>query len=160
MVSAGSTSGDGSTGEDGSTSGDVPPGDGLSDVLRGSGKRLTPQRRLILDAVGKLGHATPDEVLAEARTVQPTLSISTVYRNLEVLEELGLVRHAHLSDRAPTYHSVGGHEHFHLVCRACNRVISVGPEVLRPLVERLDADHGFVPDVGHLTVFGTCADCR
>jgi Fur family ferric uptake transcriptional regulator len=135
-------------------------GDGLSDVLRGSGKRLTPQRRLILDAVGTLGHATPDEVLAEARKVQSTLNISTVYRNLEVLEELGLVRHAHLSDRAPTYHSVGGHEHFHLVCRVCSRVISVGPEVLQPLLERLDGDHGFVPDVGHLTVFGTCADCR
>ena len=132
----------------------------LSDVLRGSGKRLTPQRRLILDAVERLGHATPDEVLAEARTQQASLNISTVYRNLEVLEELGLVRHAHLSDRAPTYHSVGGHEHFHLVCRACHQVISVGPEVLQPLLERLDAEHGFVPDVGHLTVFGTCADCR
>ena len=132
----------------------------LSDVLRGSGKRLTPQRRLILDAVERLGHATPDEVLAEARTQQLSLNISTVYRNLEVLDELGLVRHAHLSDRAPTYHSVGGHEHFHLVCRSCHRVISVGPDVLQPLLERLDAEHGFVPDVGHLTVFGTCADCR
>jgi Fur family ferric uptake transcriptional regulator len=132
----------------------------LSSRLRDSGKRLTPQRRLILDAVEALGHATPDEVLVEARKTQATLSISTVYRNLEVLEELGLVRHAHLSDRAPTYHSVGDHEHFHLVCRVCHRVISVGTETLSPLLAQLDADHGFVPDVGHLTVFGTCADCR
>jgi Fur family ferric uptake transcriptional regulator len=132
----------------------------LSSKLRDSGKRLTPQRRLILDAVQRLGHATPDEVLAAAREEQSTLSISTVYRNLEVLEELGLVRHAHLSDRAPTYHSVGDHEHFHLVCRTCHRVISVGTETLAPLLAQLDADHRFVPDVGHLTVFGTCADCR
>ena len=57
------------------------------------------------------------------------VNVSTVYRTLEVLEELGLVRHAHLSDRAPTYHSVGGHEHFHLVCRNCHRVISVDADV-------------------------------
>lgn len=132
----------------------------LGERLRGSGKRLTPQRRLVLAAVEALGHATPDEVLVRARTEQPGLSLSTVYRNLEVLEELGLVKHAHLSDRAPTYHSVGGHEHFHLVCRGCQSVTSVGVDKLGPLLATLDAEHGFVPDAGHLTVFGLCADCR
>ena len=91
------------------------------------------------------------------RNQSSAVNVSTVYRTLEVLEELGLVRHAHLSDRAPTYHSVGGHEHFHLVCRNCGRVVSVDPGVLQPLVERLRDDEGFVVDVGHLTVFGTCA---
>ena len=128
--------------------------------LRGSGYRLTPQRELILAAVERLGHATPDEVLAEVRQHSEAVNVSTVYRTLEVLEELGLVRHAHLSDRAPTYHSVTDHEHFHLVCRNCQQVISVDPDVLTPLLERLDADHGFTADVGHLTVFGTCASCR
>lgn len=132
----------------------------LGDRLKGSGKRLTPQRRVVLAAVEELGHATPDEVLARARQALPELSLSTVYRNLEVLEELGLVRHAHLSDRAPTYHSVGGHEHFHLVCRGCGSVISVGPAALSGLVARLDEEHGFEPDVGHLTVFGRCRSCR
>jgi Fur family transcriptional regulator, ferric uptake regulator len=127
--------------------------------LRGSGYRLTPQRELILDAVDTLGHATPDEVLAEVRKSSSALNISTVYRTLEVLEQLGLVRHAHLSDRAPTYHSIRDHEHFHLVCRNCHKVISVGPDVLRPLLASLDADFGFTADVGHLTVFGTCKEC-
>jgi Fur family ferric uptake transcriptional regulator len=131
----------------------------FADRLRGSGKRLTPQRELILRAVQSLGHATPDEVLSEVHKQSTSINVSTVYRNLEVLEELGLVRHAHLSDRAPTYHSVGGHEHFHLVCRTCHRVISVDPDVVAPLVERLGADYGFTPDIGHLTVFGTCGDC-
>ena len=90
--------------------------------LREKGYRLTPQRELILDAVDTLGHATPDEVLAEVRKKSSALNVSTVYRTLEVLEELGLVRHAHLSDRAPTYHSVRDHEHFHLVCRNCQQV--------------------------------------
>jgi len=127
-------------------------------TLREKGYRLTPQRELILNAVDTLGHATPDEVLAEVRKHSDAVNVSTVYRTLEVLEELGLVRHAHLSDRAPTYHSVTDHEHFHLVCRECQRVISVGPDVLQPLLARLQADHGFTVDVGHLTVFGTCDD--
>lgn len=127
--------------------------------LRGSGYRLTPQRELILDAVDRLGHATPDEVLAEVRKHSTAVNVSTVYRTLEVLEELGLVRHAHLSDRAPTYHSVRDHEHFHLVCRNCHRVISVDPDVLQPLVTRLRDDHGFEPDIGHLAVHGTCDAC-
>jgi len=127
--------------------------------LRGSGYRLTPQRELILDAVDTLGHATPDEVLAEVRKSSSALNISTVYRTLEVLEQLGLVRHAHLSDRAPTYHSIRDHEHFHLVCRNCHKVISVGPDVLRPLLASLDTDFGFTADVGHLPVFGTCKEC-
>jgi Fur family ferric uptake transcriptional regulator len=126
--------------------------------LREGGYRLTPQRELILEAVERLEHATPDEVLAEVRTRSTAVNASTVYRTLEVLEELGLIRHAHLSDRAPTYHSTSEHEHFHLVCRNCHKVISVDPGVLTPIAERLVADHGFIIDVGHLTVFGTCEE--
>lgn len=125
--------------------------------LRESGHRLTPQRELILAAVEQLGHATPDQVLAQVRRTSEAVNISTIYRTLEVLEGLGLVRHAHLSDRAPTYHSVKEHEHFHLVCRNCGRVTSVGPGVLTTLRQTLRDDHDFTVDVGHLTVFGTCA---
>ena len=132
----------------------------FAERLRSSGKRLTPQRELILRAVDRLGHATPDEVLAEVRKQSSAVNISTVYRTLEVLEELGLVRHAHLSDRAPTYHSVTDHEHFHLVCRNCGRVVSVGPDVLQPLADRLRDEENFVVDIGHLTVFGRCDECQ
>ncbi len=127
--------------------------------LRDSGYRLTPQRELILAAVERLGHATPDEVMAEVRAHSEAVNVSTVYRTLEVLEELGLVRHAHLSDRAPTYHSVSDHEHFHLVCRNCQRVVSVDPQILDRLAADLRVSHGFVVDVGHLTVFGACEEC-
>ncbi len=134
-------------------------GDDWREKLRGSGYRLTPQRELILRAVEELGHATPDEVLHKVREQSSAVNVSTVYRTLEVLEELGLIRHAHLSDRAPTYHSVTDHEHFHLVCRNCHRVTSVDPGVLSPLGDRLRVDHDFVPDVGHLTIFGHCTTC-
>ncbi len=86
----------------------------LAAKLHSLGYRLTPQRQFVLQAVEKLGHATPDEILAEVQARSSAVNISTVYRTLEVLEELGLVRHTHLSDRAPTYHSITDHEHFHL----------------------------------------------
>ena len=128
-------------------------------TLRERGYRLTPQRELILAAVNELGHATPDEVLAHVQAKASAINASTVYRTLEVLEELGLVRHAHLSDRAPTYHSTTGHTHFHLVCRGCHKVISVDAEEAAPFVESLTTAHAFTPDMGHLTVFGRCTDC-
>ncbi len=127
--------------------------------LRGSGYRLTPQRELILTAVEQLGHATPDEVLAEVRRQSAAVNVSTVYRTLEVLEEIGLVRHAHLGDRAPTYHSNTGHTHFHLVCRNCHRVVSVEPDMAAPFVAALREREAFDADLGHLTVHGQCVEC-
>ncbi|MDO9395196.1 MAG: Fur family transcriptional regulator [Herbiconiux sp.] len=127
--------------------------------LRAKGYRLTPQRELILGAIEELGHATPDEVLVHVQAQVSSVNASPVYRTLEVLEDLGLVRHAHLSDRAPTYHSVTGHEHFHLKCRGCGKVTSVDVGVARALTERLETELGFVADVGHLTVFGLCQEC-
>ena len=134
--------------------------DELAAKLHSLGYRLTPQRQLVLQAVEKLGHATPDEILCEVQQHASAVNVSTIYRTLEVLEELGLVRHAHLSDRAPTYHSVSDHEHFHLVCRNCHRVISVDPDVVAPLVGRLREEQGFVIDVGHLAIFGECVECE
>ena len=134
--------------------------DELADRLRGSGYRLTPQRQLILGAVEELGHATVDEVLARVRTQASAVNASTVYRTLEVLEELGLVRHTHLSDRAPTYHSAREPEHFHLVCRTCQRVRSVEPAAASALIATLRSDHGFDVDLGHLAIFGQCVDCE
>ena len=64
--------------------------------LRQRGYRLTPQRQLVLEAVDTLEHATPDDILVEVRKTASGVNISTVYRTLELLEELGLVSHAHL----------------------------------------------------------------
>jgi Fur family ferric uptake transcriptional regulator len=128
--------------------------------LREKGYRLTPQRELVLAAVEELGHATPDEVLTKVHQRSGAVNISTVYRTLELLEELGLVRHTHLTDRAPTYHSRSGEEHVHLVCRGCGTVLEAHMDEFESLSESLRANHGFDADVGHLTVFGTCGDCR
>lgn len=123
--------------------------------LRAQGYRLTPQRELILAAVERLEHATPDEIFAEVSTRSSAINISTVYRTLEVLEVLGLIRHLHLSDRAPTYHSVStGPVHFHLTCRNCGQVISVDEVKAETFIERLRVEQGFRVDIAHLTIFG------
>ena len=128
-------------------------------MLREKGYRLTPQRELVLRAVDRLGHATPDEVLAAVREESQAVNISTVYRTLELLEELGLVRHNHISDRAPTYHSTATPDHVHLVCRSCGAITDAQPQVIDPMVETLREVYGFSTDVGHLTVFGLCRAC-
>ena len=61
--------------------------------LREKGLRLTPQRELVLSAVRELGHATPEEVAEKVRKTHPGINLSTVYRNLETLENVGLVQH-------------------------------------------------------------------
>lgn len=125
--------------------------------LRERGYRLTPQRAAVLEAVEALGHATPDQVHEAVK--ERGVNLSTVYRTLELLDEVGLIHHAHLSDRAPTYHSTRGHEHVHLVCRSCKKVISLGAEEVAAALGDLVGQQGFVPDWGHLSVFGTCAEC-
>ncbi len=132
----------------------------LQETLRAKGYRLTPQRQLVLDAVTELGHATPEETCVWVKERSSAVNISTIYRTLELLEELGLVKHAHLSHGAPTYHAAAAPEHVHLVCRECEKVAEVSPDAVAPLVDLLERNQGFVADVGHLTVFGTCANCR
>ena len=90
--------------------------------LRAKGYRLTPQRQLVLESVGSLGHCTPEEIVTSVRRTASGVNISTVYRTLELLEELGLVRHTHLGHGAPTYSVAGDDDHVHLVCRDCGEV--------------------------------------
>jgi Fur family ferric uptake transcriptional regulator len=128
--------------------------------LRSRGYRLTPQRQLVLEAVGQIGHATPEEIASAVRRTASGLSISTVYRTLELLEELGLVRHSHLGHGAPTYSLAAQDDHVHLVCRSCDAVQEVGADVIGDVVARLAAEQGFTVDVGHSTLFGQCRECH
>jgi Fur family ferric uptake transcriptional regulator len=144
----------------GGTTADESPRDGLGAELRAKGYRLTPQRQLVLEAVTALGHATPDEVAEAVRRTASGVNISTVYRTLELLEELGLVSHTHLGHGAPTYHSTDDADHVHLVCRDCGSVTETVPAVVADVVDRLAADEGFAADVRHLAIFGRCRSCQ
>ena len=137
----------------------MPAADDWQAELRSRGYRLTPQRQLVLEAVGTLGHATPEEIVATVRKTASGVNISTVYRTLELLEELGLVQHTHLGHGAPTYSVATDDDHVHLVCRDCGGVDEVASEVVEDVVRRLSAERGFTVDVGHFAVFGRCRAC-
>jgi Fur family ferric uptake transcriptional regulator len=134
---------------------------GWEQELRSRGYRLTPQRQFVLEAVRRLGHATPDEVGSAVREVATGVNVSTIYRTLELLEELGLVTHTHLGHGAPTYHAAdpAGERHVHLVCRRCDAVTEVPSAFFDESVGLLADRFGFHTDVGHLAIFGVCAAC-
>ena len=117
----------------------------LQETLRAKGYRLTPQRQLVLDAVTELGHATPDEACAWVKERSSAVNISTIYRTLELLEELGLVKHAHLSHGAPTYHAAAAPEHVHLICRVCGAITEVRRPTVAPLVDELERNQASSP---------------
>lgn len=129
-------------------------------ALRAGGYRVTPQRQLVLEAVARLEHGTPEDIFTEVRQTARGINQSTVYRTLELLEQLGLVTHTHIHHGAPNYHLASSGQHVHLVCHQCGRVTEVDQSTVRPLVVALENQEGFQTDVAHLTVFGLCAACR
>jgi Fur family ferric uptake transcriptional regulator len=114
----------------------------------------------VLEAVGALGHGTPEDIAIAVRKTASGVNISTVYRTLELLEELGLVQHTHLGHGAPTYSVTTDDHHVHLVCRGCGEVQEVDADVLGEAVRRLADERGFALDVGHVALFGLCGRCR
>lgn len=135
------------------------PADVFVTALRAHGVRATPQRRLVLQAVTDLGHATPEQVCDRVQAAEPGVSLSTVYRTLELLEGLGLVTHTHLRHGAPTYHPAEHADHVHLVCRGCGHVGQLGVEAAGDLARRIVDATGFRADLAHLSVHGWCRDC-
>jgi Fur family ferric uptake transcriptional regulator len=133
--------------------GPAPAGE-LAARLRALGLRVTPQREQVLDAVRTLGHATPEQISESVEAVD----VTTVYRTLELLEQIGLVRHAHLGHGAPSYRPAED-DHIHVVCHSCGAVVDADPALAEPLAEQLLADNGFVLDRAHFTVFGRCRQC-
>ncbi len=127
--------------------------------LREQGYRITPQRQLVLEAVERLRHGTPEAILVEVQRTASGVNLSTIYRTLEVLEEVGLVTHAHIGHGAPTYHAVEEELHIHLVCDRCRAVESVPAEVAAAFVERLQDDFGFDTDIAHISMHGSCRTC-
>jgi len=133
----------------------------LGTRLRAAGRRLTPQRQQVLDAVERLGHATPEQIVeAVCAEAEAPMALSTVYRSLEALQELGLVGHTHVDHRVPSYHLTSHATHIHVVCRECGSVGEAPVEVAEEFVARLDGSLGFEADVTHAAIHGLCRTCR
>jgi Fur family ferric uptake transcriptional regulator len=132
----------------------------VGEQMRAHGRRMTSQRQRVVDAVARLAHATPEEVVsAVAHDDGPRLAPSTVYRALEALEALGVVSHTHLDHRAPSYHLADHADHIHLVCRNCGRVEQCPRELADSFVGNVLRDKGFVADVTHMAIHGRCSSC-
>lgn len=126
----------------------------LAAALRTRGLRVTAQREHVFEAVHRLGHATPEQI-SEA---VPGVDVTTVYRTLELLEELQLVKHAHLGHGAPAYRPADD-DHIHVVCHMCGSVIDAPADLVDALAARLYGERGFTLDRSHFTVFGRCGTC-
>lgn len=132
----------------------------LATAMRAKGMRLTAPRRRIVEALARLRHATPDEIAADVGIDGGSeLPLSTVYRALDALQELGFVAHSHLEKRAPTYHLAGHADHLHLVCLGCGGLDELPIAAAETLVETVRAQRGFRAEVTHLAIQGWCVAC-
>jgi Fur family transcriptional regulator, ferric uptake regulator len=129
-------------------------------ALKQRGLRMTPQRQLILDAVASMhGHLSAEQVYQHVVRAFPDVNISTVYRTLEVLEELGVVRHTHFHDGVAQYERTDEPQHHHMVCSRCGKDVEVELELLQPLAEQLKRRYGFEADLAHSAIVGLCRTC-
>lgn len=130
-------------------------------ALQERGYRLTPQRMMVVEALhGADKHVSAEEIYAQVRARYPYANISTIYRTLELLKELGLVTEIALGDGRVRYHPAEKGHHHHLVCHKCGKIVDLPESVLLPLEETLFRDYQFKADLKHLAVFGLCADCQ
>lgn len=128
-------------------------------LVRERGGRATSSRRLLLRVLFEGGdHRTAEELAAEVQTQAPDVNISTIYRNLEELERLGVVTHAHLGHAPATYH-LAWSAHGHFVCESCGTMIEAPDEVFRALGRRAKSQFDFTIDPHHFAVPGRCRDC-
>lgn len=124
-------------------------------VLRERGMRISTSRRMILEALFASDRPQPAERIARGLD----LELTSVYRNLEILERLGLVRHVHLGHSAGLYALVGRDEHEYLYCEHCGSVRVLAPEELDPVRDRIRELLAHDVRFTHFALAGTCADC-
>jgi Fur family transcriptional regulator, ferric uptake regulator len=137
------------------------PIDVVRERLRAEGMRWTPQRRILIEVLSSTdGHVTGAELVERCRERDPSTIPSTVYRTLDVLEELGFVSHSHAADGREEYHVLPDAEHGHLHCVACGRTWEIPSTEATSLLRGLERARGFAIDVTHLSIAGQCRDCR
>jgi Fur family ferric uptake transcriptional regulator len=145
----------------GSRADDIDGWESVRERLHARGLRWTPQRRALVTVLSQThGHVTGAVLVERCREQDPSTIPSTVYRTLEVLEELGVVRHGHGPDGRQQYHVLPDAEHGHLHCRACGGAWEISADEAASIVEALQSTRGFAVDLSHVTIVGRCRDCR
>ena len=129
--------------------------------LRERGLRLTPQREMVLSVMHQVeGVATAEEIFGRVQEISPAVDISTVYRTLDLLQELNLATCVDPGDGQRRYELLGVHgPHLHLVCQSCGEVMGANLDLAVSLAQQLRECYGFGADLEHLTVPGLCRAC-
>lgn len=130
-------------------------------LLRAEGRRVTSQRSLILEIIGhSRGHLDAGEIYRRARAKDPRISLSTVYRNLNLLKDLGVIIELHLDEEHHHYELREEAEHYHLICSSCQRVVEFDSTSMGALIQQAGAEKGFLIEHVHIDLVGLCRDCR
>ena len=128
-------------------------------ALNVTGLRVTSQRALILEIIRR-GHLDADEIYRQARIKQPRLSLSTVYRTLQVLKKLGLVEELHFDEAHHHYEVKPSSEHHHLVCLGCGKVVEFKCPLSPKMKEDIARENGFEVTGVEIRMTGYCSKCR
>ncbi len=134
--------------------------DTIVELLSKGGGRRTVARQAIVEAIVEAGsHVTADDIARQVQLRFPSVNISTVYRTLDSLEDLGVIDHVHLGHGRAVYH-LTDEEHEHLVCESCEAVIELPASKLKPFLKSIEREHGFEVDRRHFAIVGLCRLCR
>jgi len=125
-----------------------------------AGQRLTPQRLLLLDVLRQGGHFDADELYRRARDREPRLSMSTVYRNLQLFKKLGLVEEHHFSEARSCYEARTKGEHHHMICLGCGKIIEFECPLSQKMTENIETRYGFRTTGAKVVLVGYCDKCH
>ena len=132
-----------------------------TDELSHRGYRMTPQRMMIVSAIENSdNHISAEDIYAQVVAKYPNVNVSTVYRTLELLEQLGLVTKTEMGVGRIMYHPIEKGHHHHLICRECGRIIDLDESITAPLKENILRDYQFTAELRHLGILGLCAACK
>jgi Fe2+ or Zn2+ uptake regulation protein len=129
--------------------------------LRAAGKRITPQRKLILGILTQTNrHLDANDIYERGRRLDSSLSLSTVYRTLGMLKEIGFVQELHLDGEHHHYELDTKGEHSHLICIQCDKVIEVDSDAFIAAASQAGELHGFQITNAQVELEGYCARCQ
>ena len=130
------------------------------EALRAKGMRISSARRLVLEALYAADAPISAEQIADGLAGRlPRSDLASVYRNLETLEQVGLVRHSHFGHGPGLYMPTGASEREYLVCNSCNTVTAVEPSEMDDLRALIHERFGYEARFSHFPILGLCADC-
>ncbi len=128
-------------------------------LMRARGGRATSSRRILLEVLFEAGNHLDAEDIAEAVQLRsPDVHISTIYRNLEELQRLGVIVHSHLGHGPATY-QLASLAHAHFICERCGLTIEAPDEIFKGLARTARTKLGFSIDPRHFAILGICAQC-